>query len=317
MNPEWSKLLQMPPERFGRVGVLMGGQSAERAISMESGHAVHVGLQQAGIDAHSVVCGQGLPAELLNRTFDRVFIALHGRGGEDGQLQSVLEYLGTPYTGTGVLGSALGMHKIKSKQVVASAGVPTPPYVLLRSQADCDTAWETLGAPMVVKPASEGSSLGVSKVESREQLEAAWRAAKAFDDDVLAEGWVSGQEVTVGIVADVVLPSILLQTKNAFYDYNAKYESNETRYICPAGLSEATETLLGRYARTVFSELKLCGWGRVDFMLDGAGKPYFIEVNTVPGMTSHSLIPMAAAQAGLSFSELVKVILAGTLETDG
>jgi D-alanine-D-alanine ligase len=305
-------------QAYGRVAVLMGGDSAEREISLRSGAAVLKALQGAGVDAQGLdAAAPDLLVALSSGGFARVFIALHGRGGEDGVMQGMLEVLGLPYTGSGVLGSALGMDKLRTKQVWDSAGIPTPPFVVLREAADRETVGKLLHYPVVVKPAREGSSIGISKVEAPGQLHAAWQEALRHDAVVLAEQWIEGGEYTAGILGDEVLPLIRLETPNSFYDYAAKYEAATTRYLIPCGLDAAQETELRGRALAAFRATGASGWGRVDFLLDAAGRPWFIEVNTVPGLTDHSLVPMAAQALGMDFTQLVCRILDTTLGESG
>ena len=302
------------PGRFGRVAVLMGGDSAEREISLRSGSAVLEALQSAGVDAHGLdPAAPGFLRELGDGGYDRVFIALHGRGGEDGVMQGLLDVLGLPYTGSGVLGSALAMDKLRTKQVWQAAGVPTPGFVQLRGEPDLDVVPAALGYPVIVKPAHEGSSIGISKADSDESLREAWQQARRYDDEVFAEQWVTGGEYTCGILDGEALPLIRLETPNAFYDYEAKYEADTTRYLLPCGLDAEAERSLQTASLAAFRGVGGSGWGRVDFMLDVRGQPWFIEVNTVPGLTDHSLVPMAARAAGADFTALVCRILAATL----
>jgi D-alanine-D-alanine ligase len=299
---------------FGKVAVLMGGHSAEREISLQSGNAVLKALLAAGIDAHGLdAADRKLVDELLNGGYARVFIALHGRGGEDGVMQGLLDVLGLPYTGSGVLGSALAMDKLRTKQVWESTGIPTPAFTVLRDEADLETIQNTLGYPVIVKPAREGSSIGISRADSDAQLKTAWQLALRYDADVLAEQWIEGEEYTAGVLAEAVLPLIRLETPNTFYDYAAKYEAETTRYLIPCGLDKDRETRLQGESLAAFNATGASGWGRVDFMLDTSGQPWFIEVNTVPGLTDHSLVPMAAKAAGMDFSRLVCRILETTL----
>jgi D-alanine-D-alanine ligase len=298
---------------FGKVAVLMGGHSAEREISLQSGSAVLKALRAAGIDAHGLDAGdRGLVAALADGGYARVFIALHGRGGEDGVIQGLLDVLGLPYTGSGVLGSALAMDKLRTKQVWDSAGIPTPAFSVLRDAADLDAVQDTTGFPVIVKPSHEGSSIGISRVETEAGLQAAWQLALRYDTEVLAEQWIEGVEYTAGILATDVLPLIRLETPNTFYDYAAKYEADTTRYLIPCGLDQDLEQQLREHAWAAFRATGASGWGRVDFMLDAAGQPWFIEVNTVPGLTDHSLVPMAAGAAGMDFTRLVCRILETT-----
>jgi D-alanine-D-alanine ligase len=297
------------PAELGRVAVLMGGLSAERDVSLKSGSAVSKALKRRGVDVHDIDVGKDIVQVLQNGEFDRVFIALHGRGGEDGVIQAVLEALYIPYTGSGVLGSALSMDKVRSKQLWHAAGLSTPPFLLLNEQTHWGEAAVELGLPIAVKPVREGSSLGATRVEQVEELEQAWRNAAQFDDVVMAESWIIGKEYTVAILADEALPMIRLDTPREFYDYTAKYEANNTLYHCPCGLDEKTEHRLQAMALRAFQVLGARGWGRVDVMMAKNGHPWLLENNTVPGMTDHSLVPMAAKQAGIEFDELVWRIL--------
>lgn len=295
---------------FGRVAVLLGGSSAEREISLKSGRAVHAALVGAGVDAHPLDPAEpGLLRRLEADGFDRAFIALHGRGGEDGVMQGALQTLGLPYTGSGVLGSALGMDKVRTKRVWQSAGIPTPEFALVNDASGLQQAQEQLTFPVIVKPAHEGSSLGMSRVETPADLPAAWREAARFDRDVLVERWIEGGEYTAALLGEEALPLIKLETPHSFYDYAAKYSANDTRYLCPCGLPRARETELQAQSRAAFAAVAASGWGRVDLMLDAQDRPWFIEVNTVPGMTDHSLVPMAAREAGIDFTRLVLRIL--------
>ncbi len=301
------------PRLFGRVAVLLGGDSAEREVSLRSGSQVLAGLRQRGVDAHPVDPAEGGLGPLLEGGFDRVFIVLHGRGGEDGVIQGALEALGLPYTGSGVLASALSMDKLRCKQLFLGAGLPTPEFELLDARSDWAAVVARLGLPLFVKPALEGSSIGITKVVAAEALEAAWREAARYDDTVLVERFCSGAEYTVALLGDTALPAIRLETPHDFYDYDAKYLADDTRYICPCGLPAEEEARLLRLSERAFSAVGGAGWGRVDLMLDGDGQPRLLEVNTVPGMTDHSLVPMAARAAGIEFDELVVRILAATL----
>ena len=291
----------------------MGGWAAERDISMLSGNAVLQALLSRGVDAHAVDVDRNVFKLLTDGRYERAFVALHGRGGEDGVIQGALEILGLPYTGSGVLGSALGMDKYRCKLLWQGMGLPTPAFAMIHEERDLQTVAE-IGFPMMIKPAHEGSSIGMSKVDNPGQLHSAWQAAARFDKAVLAEAWIEGSEYTAAIMGDQPLPLIKLETDNLFYDYQAKYESNETRYLLPCGLDVQQETDLQQLALSAFKGVAAAGWGRVDFMLDQAGEPWLIEVNTVPGMTDHSLVPMAAKAAGMDFSELVWQLLAQTLE---
>ena len=288
----------------------MGGHSAERDVSLNSGTAVLQALQSAGIDAHGLdTATEDFLKVLEHEQYTRAFIALHGRGGEDGVIQGALETLGIPYTGSGVLGSALAMDKLRAKQVWKAAGIPTPEFSVLADAGAVETIKDALQYPVIVKPAHEGSSIGISKVESAAALPAAWQEASRYDTAVIAEQWIDGQEYTTGILNDEALPLIRLETPNVFYDYEAKYEADSTRYLIPCGLKAVQESELQTLSLTAFEALGASGWGRADFMLDASGKPWFIEVNTVPGLTDHSLVPMAANAAGCDFETLVCRIL--------
>ncbi len=299
---------------FGKVAVLMGGWSAEREVSLKSGAAVLAALQAQGIDAHKLdVQRDRIFSELANGEFDRAFIVLHGQGGEDGVMQAVLEVLQIPYTGSGVLASAVAMDKLRCKELLLGAGLPTPVYMKLDADTDMNYVAASLGFPMMVKPALEGSSIGMSKVDNDDELQPAYETAAACGDTVLAEQWVDGEEYTVAILGEQALPVIRLQTQRDFYDYQAKYVDDDTGYHCPCGLDKEKEAQLQRLALSAFATLGAKGWGRVDIMCDRQQKPYIIEINTVPGMTDHSLVPMAAKAAGISFEQLVVNILQQTL----
>lgn len=297
------------PDAYGKVAVLMGGFSAERNISLESGQAVYMALQRKGVDAHAIDVDENVLAVLKDGGYDRVFIALHGRGGEDGRIQGALDTLQIPYTGSGVLGSALAMDKCRTKKMWQSCGLPTPPFVELSGNSDWQRVSDELGLPIMVKPVHEGSSLGASKVTSMADLEEAWHLAARFDRRVMAERWIEGSEYTAPILDERILPLIRLETPREFYDYQAKYEDESTRYICPCGLTEKQEELIGVLSLHAYTSLGASGWGRIDLMLDRQEQPWLIEANTIPGMTSHSLVPMAAKQAGLGFDDLVMEIL--------
>jgi D-alanine-D-alanine ligase len=294
---------------FGRVAVLLGGTSSEREISLKSGNACLAALLKRGVDAHPFDPKDKPIAELVTRKFDRVFIALHGPGGEDGTLQGALEFLGLPYTGSGVMGSAIGMDKLRTKRLAQAVGIPTTDYMVLRSPADLDNCIERLGLPMIVKPATQGSSVGMTKVEKADQLLGAYQAAAMLEPDVFAEPWITGGEYTVAILQGRALPSIRIETPATFYDYQAKYFRNDTKYSCPSGLSAEAEKHLANLAQATFTAVGAEGWGRADFMMDKAGKPYLLEINTVPGMTDHSLVPMAARALDISFEQLVWQVL--------
>jgi len=296
-------------ERFGKVAVAMGGSAAERDISLLSGQAVLKALQKQGVDVIQFDTKVSSLDELKKMGVDRVFNIMHGRGGEDGQLQGALDLLGIPYTGSGVLGSALGMDKLRTKLCWSGADIPTPEWMVLSSPLDVERCAIELGFPVMVKPALEGSSLGMAKADNKSQLEEAYKEASTFGCDVMAEQWVEGAEFTVTILADEALPMIRLETPNEFYDYEAKYTTNTTQYHCPCGLSAEQEQVLQVLSLKAFKVLGGEGWGRVDLMLDQAGQPQLLEINTVPGMTDHSLVPMAAKQAGIDFDALVLRIL--------
>lgn len=305
--------LATSPKQFGRVAVLMGGTAAEREISLRSGAAVFQALQNRGVDAVAVDVTGSLIHALENQQVDRVFNIIHGRGGEDGVLQAILDNMGIPYTGSGVLASALAMDKLRTKLCWQGAGLVTPKWVLLKDENDLDSCIAQLGFPVIVKPAAEGSSIGMSKATNREELRQALAVAAEFACDVYAERWVTGKEYTVGLLDGQALPVIRLETPNAFYDYHAKYLANTTQYHCPCGLDAEQEQILQALAVTAGQVIGIKGWARVDVFIDEAGQSQLIEINTVPGMTDHSLVPMAAKQAGIGFEELVWRILATSL----
>jgi D-alanine-D-alanine ligase len=294
---------------FGRVAVLLGGDSAEREISLMTGKAVHEALLSRGVEAEAFDPAAHALGELVSAGFDRAWVALHGPGGEDGALQGALEWLGVPYTGSGVLGSAVGMDKLRTKQLLQAAGIGTPPWIELTGAADFGRAVAELGLPLAVKPATQGSSVGMSRVASATELPAAWRAAAALDPVVIAERWIIGAEYTVAILQGAALPAIRIETPRAFYDYQAKYFADDTRYLIPCGLSPAAESAMQRTALATFAATGACGWGRVDFVAGTDGEALVLEINTVPGMTGHSLVPMAARAAGVDFPELCWRIL--------
>ncbi len=294
---------------FGKVAVLMGGPSAEREVSLKSGNAVLNALKRRGVDAHGIDADKSTLRQLEDGNFDRAFIALHGRWGEDGVIQGALEVLDMPYTGSGVLGSALAMDKLRSKTLWSASGVPTPEYVVIESATDLNKIAAKTGLPVFVKPVREGSSLGISKAKTANELKSAWEMAAKYDDKVIAERFIDGAELTCTILGDQALPLIRIETDREFYDYEAKYILDTTRYLCPCGLPADQERAIQDLARRAFEVLGCSGWGRVDFMQDKAGRAYAIEVNTVPGMTDHSLVPKAAKQAGMDFDELVIRIL--------
>ena len=302
----------MSQQDFGRVAVLFGGTSAEREISLKSGQAVLQALQQAGVNAEAFDPAEQNIGDI--KAYDRAFIVLHGRGGEDGTMQGALELLGVPYTGSGVLASALGMDKTRTKQLWLGCSLPTPAYARLTANTDFAQVVAELGLPLMVKPAHEGSSIGMRKVEKAEDLQPAYEFAAKYDSEIIAEKWVTGKEYTIVILGDKALPIIRLQPhqSHGFYDFEAKYNANDTQYLCPCGLSDEDEQALQALAVRAFNMVGATGWGRIDAMRDEQGNFWLLEVNTVPGMTDHSLVPMAAKAAGLSFEQLVLTILAQT-----
>ncbi|MCB5188582.1 D-alanine--D-alanine ligase [Methylobacillus caricis] len=293
--------------QFGKVAVLLGGKSGERAVSLNSGGAVLASLQRSGVDAHAFDLAEKPLHELA--AFDRVFIALHGRYGEDGTIQGALELMGIPYTGSGVMASSVGMDKWRTKLLWRSAGIVTPDFELVTANSDFDAIERRLGLPLFVKPANEGSSIGISKVKQSGALKAAYELAAQSDPLVIAEQFVGGGEYTVGILGDTALPIVRIVPANEFYDYEAKYLRDDTQYICPCGLPAKQEMQIQAEAIQAFRTIGGSGWGRVDFLMDEAGKHYFLEVNTSPGMTDHSLVPMGARAAGLDFDALVLRVL--------
>jgi D-alanine-D-alanine ligase len=297
---------------FGKVAVLMGGRSAEREISLMSGRSVLAALRANGVDAHAFDPAERDLAELKRDGYARCFLALHGRGGEDGTMQGALEVLGVPYTGSGVTGSAIGMDKWRSKMIWLANGLPTPRYRILTGREDWNAVAKELGLPLIVKPASEGSTLGLTKVRSVAELPKAYElAAKKYRDIALAEQFIDGPEYTASILGEEALPLIRIEAPQGNYDYQNKYFTNDTKYHCPCGLGAAEEDRLKEIALQAFRLLGCDGWGRVDVMLDRAGNPYLLEANTIPGMTDHSLVPMAARAKGISFEALVIRILEG------
>ena len=293
--------------RFGKVAVLFGGKSAEREVSLKSGAGVLAALQRQGVDAHAFDPAERSLDEL--RAFDRVFIMLHGRYGEDGTIQGALELMGIPYTGSGVMASAVGMDKWRTKLLWRAVGLPIPEFVMLDENSDFAAVERQLGLPLFVKPACEGSSIGVSKVRQPGELQTAWREAAKHDALVIAEQAILGGEYTVAILGEQVLPIIKIVPATDFYDYEAKYLRDDTQYLCPCGLPEAREMELRAQALEAYLALGCRGWGRVDFLMDDAGRAYLLEVNTSPGMTDHSLVPMAARVAGISYEQLVLLVL--------
>jgi len=295
-----------------RVAVILGGKTAEREVSLNSGALVLTALRARGIDAHAFdPAEQGIEALIAGR-YERAFIALHGRFGEDGTLQGALEWLGLRYTGSGVLGSALAMDKLRAKRLWMAEGLPTPPFEILDAKSDLRAVAKRLGLPLMVKPVNEGSSIGMSKVRAAGGLEEAYALAVNYDRAVIAEKFIEGSELTAGILGEQALPLIKLETPRDFYDYQAKYLADDTRYLIPCGLPAAREREIQHLCLQAFRALGCSGWGRVDLMLDRAGDPWLLEVNTVPGMTDHSLVPMAARAAGLAYEDLCMRILEGS-----
>lgn len=299
---------------LGRVAVFMGGDSAERAVSLKSGQAVLSALLSAGVDAYAVDVQGCLLKTVDDPQFDRVFIALHGRGGEDGTIQAILSQAGIPYTGSDLLASALAMDKLRTKYVFEGCGLPTPKFRAMGAEEEADSILQALTLPLSVKPSREGSSIGIRKVNNQQELIEAYREAAVLDPLVLVEEWIEGPEFTVSLLQDQALPAIGLSTDHVFYDYDAKYLADDTRYQIPCGLDPDSELKLQHLALDAFRVLGCRTWGRVDIMQDSKGDFWLLEVNTVPGMTDHSLVPMSAKAAGISFEELVVRILADTLE---
>ena len=297
--------------KFGKVAVLFGGKSGEREVSLKSGSAVLAALQRQGVDAHAFDPAQQPLSDLTQ--YDRAFISLHGRFGEDGTIQGALELMGIPYTGSGVMASSVGMDKWRTKLLWRASGVVTPDFELLTSDSDWPAVVARLGLPLFVKPANEGSSIGISKVKNGEDLQPAYQLAAKADPLVIAEKFVGGGEFTVGIMGGLALPVVRIVPKNEYYDFEAKYLRDDTEYHCPSGLDAAKEAQIQQEAVQAFNVLGCKGWGRVDFLMDVDGNHYFLEVNTSPGMTDHSLVPMAAKAAGISFDALVVKILSMTL----
>jgi len=294
---------------FGKVAVLMGGASAEREISLMSGKAVLAALQQAGVDAHAYDPAERPVWLLKEEGYQRAFITLHGRGGEDGTLQGALEVLGIPYTGSGVMASALCMDKWRTKMVWLANGLPTPRYHMLKADTDWHAVVEELGLPIFVKPAREGSSVGATRVTHADELRAAWEAAVQHDPLVLAEQFVEGEELTAAFLGDTALPLVRIVAPGGNYDWQNKYFSDDTQYYCPSGLPESAEQTIQELVMDAARLLDCRGWGRADLILDQTGKPWLLELNTSPGMTGHSLVPMAARAVGISFEALCLKIL--------
>ena len=313
-----TSLASLEPKSFGRVGVLLGGKSGEREISLMSGNGVLEALRSKGVDAHAFDTGLRCPTELAKENFDRVFISLHGRFGEDGTIQGLLELLGLPYTGSGVLASALAIDKIVTKQVWISNGLATPEYEELTADSNWSAVVEHLGLPLIVKPAHEGSSLGLTKVKSVDELPAAYKLAAGLDKKVIAETCIIGDELTCPLVGQgktaEALPVIKIIPPQANYDFHNKYFSDETQYLCPTGLAPEVNAAVQELALAAYKALGCRTWGRADVMLEQkTGKPYLLEMNTSPGMTSHSLVPMAAKAAGVEYTDLVLWLLSQTL----
>ena len=297
------------PAEFGHVAVMLGGESAEREVSLDTGNAVLDALRQAGVSAQAWDLHEKGIVDFATAGFDRVWIALHGSGGEDGALQGCLEWLGMPYTGSGVKSSAIAMDKVRSKKLFMAAGIPTPEFVAVESCEDAVAAAEPLGYPLFVKPSCQGSSVGMTKVRKSLELNDAIEFALRYDDTALIEPCVIGDEMTVGVLHGEALPSIRIATPRDFYDYRAKYQSERTEYDCPGTDDAKQERRYAELAMAAFTELGCSGWGRVDFMTGTDGVPQVLEVNTIPGMTSHSLVPKAAAAVGIDFGELCWRIL--------
>jgi len=297
--------------KFGKVAVLFGGKSGEREVSIKSGSAVLAALLRQGVDAYAFDPAIEDLSELAG--YDRAFIALHGRFGEDGTIQGALDLMEIPYTGSGVMASSLGMDKWRTKMLWRASGVVTPDFEMLNDDTDFDAVSQKLGLPLFVKPANEGSSIGISKVKKASELADAYKLAAKSDPLVMAEKYVGGGEYTVGVLGEAALPIVRIVPKNEYYDYEAKYLSDDTEYHCPSGLSPMLEKQIQQEALYAFKIIGCSGWGRVDFLMDVDGKHYFLEVNTSPGMTDHSLVPMAAKVAGMDFDLLVIKILSQTL----
>ena len=296
---------------FGRVAVLLGGKSAEREVSLKSGSMVLAALKRKGVDAHAFDPSRQNLADLVKEKYRKAFIALHGRFGEDGTVQGILEWLGIPYTGSGVLASALAMDKLRTKRIWKAEGLPTAAYALLTKDSDFKAVARRLGMPIFVKPANEGSSVGMSKVRKASALDEAFALAVNYDPVVMAEKFIDGPELTVAILGERALPVIRIETPREFYDYEAKYLRDDTKYHIPCGLAAKKEKDIQTLALKAFKSLGCRGWGRVDLMLDKRGRAYLLEINTSPGMTDHSLVPMAARAVGISYEDLCVKILEG------
>mgnify|MGYP001828935661 FL=1 len=313
MNPV-PDLRTNDPVTFGNVGLLVGGESAEREVSLNGGRAVFDALQRKRVNTEMFDGSEALFEAIGAGRIDRVFNLMHGPGGEDGAIQGALQLMHIPITGSGLLGSAVSMDKVRSKWIWERQGINTPPFFLLREEGElADEFLEEWGLPLFVKPAGLGSSIGISKVEHLDELPAAVALAREYDDKVIVEPAINGDEYFAGIIGDLVLPLIRIETPRSFYDYTAKYESDDTGYFCPCGLSPDVENSMQALSLEAFKALECSGWGRVDFIMDEAGKAWFLEVNTTPGMTNHSLVPQAAEQIGIDFDELVWRILESSL----
>lgn len=303
----------MQAQAFGKVAVLMGGESAEREISLKSGAAVLQALSEMKINAEAIDVSVDVFERLRGENYSRAFIALHGPLGEDGCIQGGLNVIGMPYSGSGVMASSICMNKLMTKQIWQGCNIPTPVYRVLSAEFDQHALVDEIGLPMIFKPVSQGSSLGMTKVNSEDEIGAALEHAREFEDVVIAEQWIVGKEYTVAILEDQALPMIRLETPRSFYDFDAKYEADDTKYHCPCGLPQQLEHEVQLLALQAFNATNATGWGRVDVMLDRNNKPWFLEVNTVPGMTDHSLVPMAANAVDIDFNELVVKILETSL----
>lgn len=302
----------MTNQHFGKVAVLLGGHSAEREVSLQSGQAVLNALRDSGVDAYPFDPAEKPLAALLSEKFDRAYIALHGRFGEDGTIQGALELMGIPYTGSGVMASALAMDKWRTKLLWQAVGVSSPRSVLLNAQSDFEKVAQTLGLPLIIKPAREGSTIGLSKIQYAPDLPGAYRLAAEHDFLVLAEEFIAGTELTAAILGDTALPLVRIEVSGDLYDYEAKYLSDDTRYYCPCGLPETQINEIQYQALQAYQVLGCEGWGRIDLILSQDGRFYFLEANTSPGMTAHSLVPMAAKAAGIGFEDLVINILSSS-----
>lgn len=303
-------------QHFGKVAVLMGGPSAEREISLKSGAAILTALKKSNVHAEAIDVSTDVFEKLHSGKYERAFIALHGPLGEDGCIQGGLEVMGMPYSGSGVMASSICMNKLMTKQIWQGCGIPTPKYRVLSDELGENELITELGLPMIFKPVSQGSSIGITKVNNKAEIAPAWVSARNYEETVIAEQWVEGREYTIAMLDGKALPVIRLETSRSFYDYDAKYQSNDTQYHCPCGLSEALEKQIQKLAMQAFNATEASGWGRVDVMLDKNDQPWFLEVNTVPGMTDHSLVPMAAKAKNISFNELVIKILQTSFNED-